>query len=206
MFFIYNSWGGGAAQPGQDYFGPVDGINSQLILGAPSGAAVPVAELAGQTSTLEVTAETPDTFILAGSGYSYCSINDATAGGNNILDAAAGSDFLTGGAGNNQFYLDARNLNLNQWDTIADPHSGDGITLWGVTPQDFSLTWLNGQGAQGATGLTGVFTSSFYVEVGVTVAGYSQADLADGKLSLSYGTTNPAPAAPGAAYFHIQVN
>lgn len=213
MFFIYNSWGGGSQEAGTAYNGPVEGVNSQLLLGAPTGAAVGPSALVGQTSTLEVTAETPDTFIMAGSGFSYCSINDAgsTAGGNNVLDACAGSDFLTGGSGNNQFYLDARNLSVNQWDTIADAHTGDGITIWGVTPQDFALTWLNGQGAAGATGLTGVFTANgtgpaFNAEVGITLAGLSQADLASGHLTTSYGTTNSQPGAPGSTYFHIQVN
>ena len=126
-------------------------------------------------------------------------------GGNNILDAGAGSDFLTGGSGDNQFYLDARSLVLNQWDTISDGHAGDGITCWGVTPQDFALTWLNGQGASGYTGLTGVFTAFGKPEVGVTLSGYTTADLSNGRLSVSYGSTPTTNGIAGADYFHVSV-
>jgi Ca2+-binding RTX toxin-like protein len=155
------------------------------------------------TTSLDVTSATPDTFILAGSGYNECAINTAPGGGNNVLDAGAGSDFLTGGAGNNSFYLDARNLSTNQWDTVSDLHSGDGVTVWGVTTSDFALTWLNGQGAPGHTGLTAVFVADGKPEVGVTLTGYSAADLTNGRLAISYGKTEDLPGLPGSVYINI---
>jgi len=215
-FYVFNSFGGEAEDAGTPYSGPVASIQSELDLGGAvttqAGAAAELASgpgpgfAAGQ-STLDVSsaATTPDVFILAGGGFDLCSINTSAGGGNNILDAGAGSDFLTGGSGDNQFYLDARSLVLNQWDTISDGHAGDGITCWGVTPQDFALTWLNGQGASGYTGLTGVFTAFGKPEVGVTLSGYTTADLSNGRLSVSYGSTPTTNGIAGADYFHVSV-
>jgi hypothetical protein len=205
MFYVYNSWGGAGTMYGTPYSGPVDGLQSELDLEIAPTVIPAVQPAPGVITSFDVTSATPDAFILAGSGYNQCAINTATGGGNNVLDATAGSDFLTGGAGNNSFYLDARNLSTNQWDTIADPHAGDGITIWGVTPADFGLTWFNGQGASSYAGLTADFFKNDIPEFSVTLTGYSQDDLTNGRLAVSYGRTPDMPNLPGSDYLHINV-
>ena len=171
---------------GQAYTGPVAGLTRELTL---------------QTShQVTVTANTPDVFILVGSQGQpdpiVAGINVSQANGNNVLDSYANSSFLRDGTGTDQNYLDARGLTQNQWDTVANFHSGDNITLWGVTPADFKLDWIGDtQGATGFTGLTGVFvpTSATQHEAAVTLAGFKMADLTDGKLAITYDTINGTP-------------
>jgi hypothetical protein len=87
-------------------------------------------------------------------------------------------------------------------------HSGDNATIWGVTAAGFDLTWLANQGAAGATGLTGVFVShtAGQPEAAITLAGFKPADLTDGRLSISYGTTAAQSGVPGSAYMTIHAN
>jgi Ca2+-binding RTX toxin-like protein len=70
-----------------------------------------------------------------------------------VISAGAGNNFLTGGGGNDTFFIDDRTVGQAIWDTINGFHAGDAITVWGVTPQD-TLQWLDNQGAAGYTGLT----------------------------------------------------
>jgi serralysin len=130
-------------------------------------------------------------------------INVGPAGGNNVIEVAAGSDFLIGGTGDDTFSLDDRSPAGNTWSSILNFHSGDAAVLWGVTIADFSVAWLNGQGAPGATGLTGVFTAPGKDSVAITLSGHTTADLTDGKLSIAYGTTPNEPGSPGTPYTYI---
>jgi hypothetical protein len=80
-------------------------------------------------------------------------------------------------------------------------HSGDSATMWGITAQDFT-SWVNGQGATGFTGLTTHIPVAGGVTASLTLAGYSTADLTNGRLSVSFGT-DPAS---GSAYMYVHAN
>jgi hypothetical protein len=79
------------------------------------------------------------------------------------------------------------------WSTVNGFHKGDAATIWGVTPQDFNLSWVDGQGATGFTGLTLHATASGQPTASLTFAGY---------LSVSFGT-DPAS---GSAYMYVHGN
>jgi hypothetical protein len=73
---------------------------------------------------------------------------------------------------------------------------------WGVTPQDFALGWVDGQGAAGFTGLTLHAAEASRPTASLTLSGYSQADLSNGRLSVSFGTDS----ASGSAYMYVHAN
>jgi Ca2+-binding RTX toxin-like protein len=108
--------------------------------------------------------------------------------GSNVLDGGTGSNFLVGGSGNDTFFLDDRAASADIWSTVVNFHTGDSATIWGITQADFKLTWMNNQGAVGYKGLTGDFASAGHPDAKITLAGYSTADLSNGRLSLSYGS------------------
>lgn len=99
-------------------------------------------------------------------------------------------------------YVDDRTLTQNSWSTVVNFHAGDGVTMWGVTAADFA-TALDGKGAPGYTGLTLVFNAEQQTAA-VTLAGYTSADLLNGRLNVSYGSTPSLDGVPGATYMHIQ--
>ncbi|HEX2944097.1 MAG TPA: hypothetical protein VHO91_23785, partial [Rhodopila sp.] len=175
---------------GSAYSGPETGLDSQYTYTV--------------ADNINVLALKPNSFIRTGSGMD--GINVSEAGGNNILDGSTGSNFLIGGTGHDTFFVDARGASSPVWSTAVNFHSGDDLTIWGVTQQDFSLLWLDNQGAAGATGLTGVLTESGHAPVGFTLAGLSSADLGNGKLSISYGKTADQPGIPGSSYMLIHAN
>lgn len=174
------------AAVGQTYSGPVAGLTSEYITST--------------TDSLNVAVTTPGWFIHTGSG------NDAitVSSGTNVIDGSTGSNFLTGGSGTDTFYVDDRNATAPIWSTINNFHAGDAATIWGVTPSDFTLTWTNGLGAPGYTGLTLGATSATTPAVDLTLVGYATADLTNGKLTVSFGTTAATTTAPGSAYMEIQ--
>lgn len=175
---------------GVPYSGPVQGLQWQLLY-------------PGNQPAFDITATTSNTFIATGSGEDAISV--ALANGNNVLDGGTGSNFMTGGTGNDTFFVDDRSPTSDIWSTIAGAHAGDSVTVWGITPADFSLKWLNNQGAAGATGLTLSAASPNTPDVNMTLAGFSTADLADNKLVVSYGTTPNEPGLPGSIYMQISV-
>lgn len=175
---------------GSAYSGPETGLDNQYTYSV--------------ADNINVLALKPNSFIRTGSGMD--GINVSQAGGNNILDGSTGSNFLIGGTGHDTFFVDARGASSPVWSTAVNFHSGDDLTIWGVTQQDFSLLWLDNQGAVGATGLTGVLTESGHAPVGFTLAGLSSADLGNGKLSISYGKTADQPGLPGSSYMLIHAN
>jgi lysophospholipase L1-like esterase len=172
------------------YFGPVAGPTSEYVKLTPD--------------SLNITASTPNWFIHSGGGDNAIAVSSGT----NVLDGGAGSSFLTGGAGADTFYVDDRNPASNVWSSIVNFHSGDNATVWGITPADFNLTWLANQGASGATGLTGVFVSNTAGRptAAITLSGFTPADLTNGKLSISYGTTADLPNLPGSHFMTIHGN
>lgn len=187
---LFQNGGPGQTVFGEAYSGPVPGITKEL-------------SYTGSQPDMNVTSFTPNSFIHTGDGND--AIDVSAIGGKNILDGGAGSNFLTGGTptqGSDQFYLDDRNPAAVTWSTLVNFHSTDGATVWGVTPGDFSLTWLDNQGASGYTGLTAVFQKDGVPESGITLAGYTSADLNNGKLAVSWGATQSQDGVPGASYFH----
>ena len=162
--------------------GPVSGVQEQLVQVT--------------SDNLNISATSDNWFIHSGSG------NDAITvhGGTNVLDGGTGSNFLTGGTGQDTFFVDARGASGDVWDTINKFHAGDAVTLWGVTPQDYTLSWQDHQGAPGYTGLTLHATAPGKPSASLTLVGYSSADLTNGRLSVSSGTVD------GNAYTYIHGN
>jgi hypothetical protein len=168
----------------QPYAGPVSGLQDEYI---------------NVTSDfLNISVITPNWFIHSGSGTDAIQVSS----GNNVLDGGTGSNFLTGGSGTDTFFVDDRGPLADIWSTVVDFHAGDAATIWGVTPQDFGLTWVDGQGAAGFTGLTLHATASGLPTASLTLAGYTSADLSSGRISVSFGT-DPAS---GSAYMFVHGN
>src|ERR1044071_2926371 len=122
----------------------------------------------------------------------------AVTSGTNVLDGGTGSNFLVGGSGTDTFFVDDRGASADIWSTVVGFHAGDAATIWGVTPQDFSLDWADGQGAAGYTGLTLHATAAGKPTASLTLAGYTQADLNNGRLSVLFGTDS----ASGSTYMY----
>jgi V8-like Glu-specific endopeptidase len=172
----------------QTYAGPVSGIQQQFIDITPDN--------------LNITATTPNWFIASGGG------NDAIAvsSGTNVLDGGAGSNFLNGGIGDDTFFVDDRGAATAIWSTVNNFHSGDAATIWGITPSDFDLSWVDGQGATGYTGLTLHATAAGVPTASLTLAGFTRAALADGELTISFGTTAATNGLPGSTYMYVHAN
>jgi hypothetical protein len=85
---------------------------------------------------------------------------------------------------------------------VTNLHGGDNVTVWGVTAADFSLSWSNGAGASGFTGLTLTALSAAKPEALLTLAGFSQSDPTNGRLAVSFGTD----AGSGSAFMYIHAN
>ena len=97
---------------GDSYTGPVLGLTDEFVF--------PTSE------NINIATNLPNLFIRTGSG------DDAivVSSGRNVIDAFTGSNFLTGGSGQDTFFLDARGGG-STWDTIVDFGIGDEMTLWG---------------------------------------------------------------------------
>ncbi|WP_137107857.1 calcium-binding protein [Azospirillum argentinense] len=52
------------------------------------------------------------------------------SGGDDVLDGAADSNFLTGGAGKDTFFLDGRGGAVT-WSTVTDLEASEHVDLWG---------------------------------------------------------------------------
>ncbi len=168
------------------YTGPVAGLTDELILVSPDN--------------INVAAIIPNVFIHTGSGDD--ALNVSRANGNNVLDGGTGSNFLTGGSGKDTFFVDDRVATADIWSSVVGFGAGDAATIWGVTPQDFGLTWVDGQGAAGFSGLTLHAAAAGKPTASLTLAGYSQADLNNGRLSVMFGT-DPSS---GSAYMYVHGN
>jgi Ca2+-binding RTX toxin-like protein len=111
---------------GTPYTGPVSGLEQQYINIT--------------TDSLNITATTPNWFVHSGGGEDAI----AVASGTNVLDGGTGSNFLTGGSGTDTFFVDDRGPTADIWSTVNGFHAGDAATIWGVAPQDFTLSWVDG--------------------------------------------------------------
>jgi Ca2+-binding RTX toxin-like protein len=169
------------AQP-TAYSGPVAGLTNEFISPTPD--------------SLSIAAMTPGWFIKGGAG------NDAitVSSGTNVIDGGGGSNFLTGGSGFDTFFVDDHTPSADIWSTIANCHAGDNITIYGVDSSDFALSWVNGQGAAGYTGLTLHCTAAGKPTASMTLVGFTSADMTSGRVAVSFGTD---PAA--GAYMNIHI-
>jgi hypothetical protein len=179
--------GASSGTAGTPYSGPVPGLLHQYINIT--------------TDSLNITATAPNSFIVSGTGQD--AINVSSVNGNNVIDGGGGSNFLTGGTGNDQFYVDVRNLTTGIFSTIANFHSGDNATIFGVTLADFNVHLFDNAGAPGFTGLTFAFTQAGHPTANLDLAGYSIADLTNGRLSQTFGTTPDLPGLPGSPFLTI---
>lgn len=182
---------------------PVTTVAAQPYAG--SVAELQQQAIAVTAQNLNVLANAPNLFIRTGSG------DDAiqAAGGTNVLDGAAGSNFFIAGAGTDTFFVGARSAAGDTWSTVAKFHSGDVATLWGVSATT-PAQWADSQGA-GATGLTlhtgaagspkgAAFTAGPMTSL--TLAGFTTADLASGKVTASFGHD----AASGSDYLYLRAS
>ena len=167
----YGSTGQSVTLEGAAYTGPVGGLQHELLLITPDN--------------LAITAAVPNSFIHTGSGTD--AIDVSAVGGNNVLDGGAGSNFLVGGKGLDTFFVDARGAVSPTWSTVSGFHGGDAATLWGITPKDFALSWVDGQGAIGNQGLTLHASAAGQPDASLTLAGFTTADLSNGKLATVFG-------------------
>ena len=163
----------------------------------------PVANLQGEyinitSDNLNTTASTPGWFIHSGSGMDAIAVSS----GINVLDGGTGSNFLVGGSGTDTFFVDDRQATADIWSTLVGFGAGDAATIWGITPADFNLAWLDGRGAAGYTGLTLSATADGKPSANLTLAGYTQADLTNGRLAVQFGTDS----ASGSTYMYIHGN
>ena len=180
------STGVSGTSAGEHYTGPVVDITDEIILAT--------------TDNINVTANIPNVFIHTGSGDD--ALNVSSANGNNVLDGGTGSNFLVGGSGKDTFFVDDRVATVDIWSTVASFGAGDAATIWGVTPQDFNLSWVDNQGAVGFTGLTLHAAAVGKPTASLTLTGYSQADLSNGRLSVLFGTEPVS----GSAYMYVHGN
>jgi hypothetical protein len=175
---------------GDPYSGPVTGIAKQLVLITPDN--------------LNITAQVPNVFIHSGAGTD--AIDVSKVNGNNILDGSTGSNFLTGGTGADTFFLDDRSPVADVFSTIVNFHAGDNATIFGVNQTNFKLNTLDNQGAANAKGLDFGFSAAGHANANIVLAGYSSADLSNGRLTVTYGTTPDTPGVPGSQYMNIHGN
>ena len=163
------------------YGGPVSGLSNQFISVTPHNLNILAA---------------PDMFIHTGDG------TDAiqALSGTNVLDGGGGSNMLTGGTGFNTFFVDARHPSGPTWSTVIGAHSGDNITVWGISPTDAAVSYVDGQGAANAIGLTMHAFSQTKPDASFTLAGFSTADLSNGRVVASYSADVSNP------YLNLHIN
>ncbi len=169
---------------GQPYTGPVSGLQQQYINITPE--------------SVNIAATTPNWFIHSGGGEDAIAVSSGT----NVLDGGLGSSFLTGGSGTDTFFVDERGATATTWSTVVNFHAADAVTLWGMTQSNVPLGWSDGAGAVGSTGLTLTLQSAGKPEALLTLAAFTQADLTNGRLAVSFGTD----AGSGSAYMNIHAN
>lgn len=174
---------------GDIYSGPVLGLHQQLILITPDN--------------LKITTTFPNFFIHSGDGDDY--IDVSRYDGNNVLDGSTGSNVLVGGRGRDTFFVDDRNPASDVFSTVVNFHSGDNATIFGVDATT-SVAIRDNQGAAGAKGLIYTFTAAGKPNASIVIAGFSIADLANGRLTASYGTNADLPGQPGSGGVYLNIH
>ncbi len=133
--------------------------------------------------SLNITAHSPNYFIHTGGG------NDAVQllAGTNVVDGGTGSNFMVSGEGRDTFFIDDRSPASSIWSTVSRFHSGDFVTVFGIGPATAALSWVDNEGAAGASGLTLHASVAGRPMASLTLAGFTKADLASGKIQAYYG-------------------
>jgi hypothetical protein len=106
--------------------------------------------------------------------------------GNNIFVASTGSSYMVGGAGADIFEIpDANQTGIGTWDSIQNFHTGDQISLAGMSGPGWSYSWYAGLSVDGNSGLTLLATSSTTPGLHelVTLVGLSMGDLSSLKIT-----------------------
>ena len=180
----------------------VDASRSGMLVDSGAGTEwVPAARFSGFMTELQnqfirvtpenlnVAATTDNWLIQTGDG------NDAivACGGRNVLDGSGGSNYLTGASGYDTFFTDIRRADSDVWNIVTNMQSGDDVAVWGLDQADFGLLWVDGQGAAGATGLTLLAARDAGPVAALTLAGYTTADLENGTLATSFGSSGGIP-------------
>jgi hypothetical protein len=181
---------------GTPYTGPVAGLKTQYVAQSDSAAI--------SVDNLNIVAITPNTFIHTAGGTD--AIDVSTVGGKNVLDGGTGSNFLVGGklgSGSDTFFVDDRNTAADVFSTVVNFHAGDDATIFGVNQTNFTFHVLDNQGAAGSTGVDFAFSAPGHANANFVLAGYSNADITSGRLSISFGTTPDLPGLPGSQYLQI---
>lgn len=163
-----------ASKPdGVAYSGPVSYLTKQYLY---SGS-----------HSVALAAVGPNVFLKGGSGDDALSV----VSGQNVLDAGMGSNFMTGGTGNDTFFVDGRGGAVS-WATLVNFHRGDMATMFGFDPTISTMSWSTApEGAasyQGVTihaSLTGGGTNA-----SITFAGADSAEVA--RYVISTGVTGSA--------------
>jgi hypothetical protein len=166
--------------PPTAYPGPVVGPTNQYINVTPDN--------------LNITAKTSNWFLHSGSGEDAIQVTN----GINILDGGTGSNFLVDGMGMDTDFVDARSAPSDIWSTVVGFKIGDDATMFGLTPAMFNVAMVDNDGAAGFTGLTFHATKAGSPEASLTLAGFSQADLTSGKLTMGFGAETD-----GTPFLHI---
>jgi hypothetical protein len=190
---IDTSNGQSSAAPGDHYNGPVQGIDWQWI--------VPQNMI---SDNLNMTALNKNVFIHTGDGND--AIDVSKTNGTNILDGSTGSNFMTGGTGDDTFFVDDRGPNSPIWTTVRGAHSGDDVTIFGLTQNDFQQMSFGNDVLPIAPGLDFALSEKGKPDVNVTLTGFSTADLKNGKLNISFGHTQDTPGLPGSDYMMVHIN
>ncbi len=187
--------------------GPIDGLLNITSTPTVTAYTGPVDYLTSEymdftSDNVRITATQQNIFLRSGSGIDSLTVTS----GDNILDGSTASNILTGGTGDDTFYIDNRNPTTPVFSTIANFHSGDNATVWGVTKEDFSLTVLDNQGAAGHTGVDLIFSKPGQVDCSFVLAGYTSADLSNGRLTMIEGKTSDLPGLPGSLFVTVHAN
>ena len=167
----------------------VTGVTSHPVATSYLGSALGVLQqlLYSGSDAVAISTATPDMFIQGGAGDDAIAVSS----GRNIIDGSLGSNFLVGGTGTDDFYVDGRGTRP-AWDTIVNFHSGDTLTLWGFDPAVSALTWSANDGAAAYTGATLHTTiGAAGVAASITFAGLSGTDQA--RLAISTGSQSGVP-------------
>ena len=175
-FRVFNSTNSHASSNGAAaYSGPVTALQWDYASLTPDNVAI--------------SAALPNAFIHTGAGEDSISVADV--GGTNVLDGGTGSNFLVGGTGagsQDTFYLDDRAPAAAIWSTVVNFHAGDQAVVFGLTPSNATMSWVDGQGATGYTGVTLHADSPGRPAALLTLAGYTKADMASGRIVPAFST------------------
>ena len=117
----------------------------------------------------------------------------AAFGGSNVLDGENGSNFLVGTtSGADTFFTDARSSSP-VWNTIVNFHSGDAVTMWGVS----AATALETQANAGAAGFTGYTIHADTLGNGSYSAAITLAGVTSNEVTQTYGAVG------GVSYLYL---